>query len=137
MEERDRQAVHALLRSHGLPTAGFDEPHVSALVARDGPTVVGSAAVERYERYGLLRSVAVADSHRGRQLGQRLTRAAISLARTQGLTGIYLLTETAAGFFPKFGFTTVSREQIPEAVKQSVEFTSVCPASAHAFALPL
>jgi hypothetical protein len=64
MNSQDRPAVRALLERAGLPLDGFDEPHVIALVARDGARIVGSAAIELYEPYGLLRSVAVDEWHR-------------------------------------------------------------------------
>ena len=137
LQPHERAAVHQLLSASRLPLAGFDAPNVTAIVARDGETIVGSAAIERHGAFGLLRSVAVAESHRNRQLGLQLTRAAIALARGLELRALYLLTETAAGFFPKFGFSAVSRAEIPAEVQQSVEFTSVCPASAQAFVLPL
>jgi amino-acid N-acetyltransferase len=137
MVATDRAAVHSLLRSHRLPLQGFDDPHVVALVAQRGDEVIGCAAVEVYGSDGLLRSVAVADAHRGRALGTQLTRAAMTSAAARGLTTLYLLTETASGFFPKLGFALVARDRIPERVKQSVEFTSVCPATAQAFQLSL
>ena len=137
LQDADRAAVHALLTTCKLPLAGLDEANVVALVAKEEGVVVGSAAIEVHGRYGLLRSVAVADSHRGQQLGQRLTRQAIALAGQQGVVALYLLTETAAGFFPKLGFRAVSRADVPEAVQRSVEFTSACPASAEALRLPL
>ena len=126
----DQAAIRALLQSHGLPLAGVDDEHVVLLVARRGGQVVGSAAIEIYGRFGLLRSVAVADALRGIGIGERLTRSAIGWAEAHGLTALYLLTETAAPFFARFGFVSVTRTNIPEAVKQSVEFTSACPASA-------
>lgn len=129
--------MHALLRSHKLPLDGFDGGNVAALVARDGDRIVGSAALEIYEPYALLRSVAVDDQLRGRGLGQLLTAEAIALARRKNLRAVYLLTETAAGFFPKLGFQPVARAEIPAAVQQSVEFTSACPASAAALMLRL
>jgi amino-acid N-acetyltransferase len=137
LEDRDRAAVHALLRECKLPLDGVDAPHVSVLVAHDGDDVVGSAAIEMYGAAGLLRSVAVRESHRGQALGQALTRAAIDHARARGLSALYLLTETASGFFPKFGFVPVARTDIPGAVTSSVEFTTACPASAEAFHLSL
>ena len=137
MTAADRAAVHQLLRACKLPTDGFDAPHVVALVARVDGAIVGSAAIEQYGESGLLRSVAVSESHRGRSLGLELTRAAIALAQARGLTSLYLLTETAASFFPKFGFASVSRADIPANVTASVEFTSACPASAQAFRLSL
>lgn len=134
---RDRAVVHELLRSYKLPVEGLDDPHVATLVARHDGRVIGSAAVEIYGVFGLLRSVAVANAARGQHVGISLTSAAIELARTRRLAALYLLTETAAGFFPKFGFVPVSRADIPAEVKQSVEFTSACPARAQAFELRL
>jgi amino-acid N-acetyltransferase len=136
-DDSDRSAVHQLLRSHQLPLDGFDDARVVAVVAKDGVTVVGSAAIEVYGRVGLLRSVAVVESRRGHALGQQLTAAAIDLARTRGLQALYLLTETAAGFFPRFGFVPIARADVPDAVKASIEFTTACPATAQAFVLPI
>lgn len=133
MQDTDRDAVHQLLRGHRLPLEGFDDAHVVRIVARQGDAVIGSAAIERYGSFGLLRSVAVEQSNRGRSLGSHLTREALALARRLGMTAVYLLTETAATFFPRFGFVPVSRAEIPESVKGSVEFTTACPATAAAF----
>jgi amino-acid N-acetyltransferase len=83
-----------------------------------------------YDKAALLRSVAVDQARRGQGLGQQLTQAALSLAKQQGVTEVYLLTETAADFFPRFGFRPVSRAQVAPAVQGSVEFTTACPASA-------
>jgi amino-acid N-acetyltransferase len=66
-----------------------------------------------------------------------MTRSALALARRQGITHVYLLTETAANFFPKFGFRQVDRSQVPPAVQTSIEFTTLCPASALAMELRL
>jgi amino-acid N-acetyltransferase len=66
--------------------------------------------------------------HRG--LGQALTRAALALARERRVAAVYLLTTTADGFFTRFGFTTVAREDVPETIRQSVEFTTACPSTA-------
>ena len=43
---------------------------------------------------------------------------------------VYLLTETAGDFFPRFGFRPTTRAAVPSAVQQSVEFREACPASA-------
>src|SRR5258708_145079 len=106
------------------------EPATPALVAREGGRVAGCAVLEHYDTVGLLRSVAVAQSQRGLGLGIRLTEAAEALARARGIKALYLLTETAAGFFPRFGFRPVSRNEVALAVRQSIEFTRACPATA-------
>lgn len=129
----DLDAVLELLASNRLPEAGLADHLATALVARDGDQVVGCAAIEPYDGAGLLRSVAVAQQQRGMGLGVRLTEAAIGLARDRGIRALYLLTETAAGFFPRFGFRPVPRDEVAPAVRQSIEFTRACPASARAF----
>ncbi len=126
----DLPAVLALLEASGLPQEGLADHFATALVARRDGSVVGSAALEVYGSTALLRSVAVAASLRGRGLGQRLARAALDLARQRGVSEVYLLTETASAYFPRFGFAPIERAQVPEAVRQSVEFTSACPDSA-------
>jgi amino-acid N-acetyltransferase len=133
----DLPALLTLLAHSGLPTAGLAEHLGTALVAEDGAGLVGSAALEVYGAEALLRSVAVSPELRGTGLGQRLVTEALDHARQLGVTSVYLLTESAAGFFPRFGFRPIERAAIPAAVQQSVEFTSACPASAQAMAVPL
>ena len=100
------------------------------MVARDRGRVVGSAALELYPDGALLRSVAVSREEQGRGLGHQLTDAAIRLAQDVGAPAIYLLTTTAEGFFPKFGFERIARAEVPASVRTSVEFTSACPSTA-------
>ena len=126
----DLPAVLALLERSGLPQEGLADRLATTLVARSGDAVVGSAALELYGGATLLRSVAVDSPLRSEGLGQRLTRAALDLARQRGVATVYLLTETAADFFPRFGFQLTERAAVAPAVQQSVEFRGACPASA-------
>ncbi|HXJ29321.1 MAG TPA: arsenic resistance N-acetyltransferase ArsN2 [Gemmatimonadales bacterium] len=126
----DLPAILDLLASHRLPEAEVGQHIGTALVAREGGRVAGCAVVEPYSTAGLLRSVAVAQSLRGLGLGISLTEAAVELARSRGIQALYLLTETAADFFPRFGFRPVTRDKVAPAVRQSIEFTEACPASA-------
>ena len=52
------------------------------------------------------------------------------MAREHGVENVFLLTTTAEGFFPKFGFALIQRNDVPRSVQSSVEFHSACPASA-------
>ena len=126
----DRDAVLALLADAGLPADGLAQHFTNAIVARRDGAVIGSAALEIYQHGALLRSVAVAAPERGTGLGVRLTEAAIAHARARNIPTLYLLTTTADRFFPRFGFTTITRADVPDSVKSSVEFRSACPASA-------
>jgi amino-acid N-acetyltransferase len=140
IESADRNAVSeiaAFLTANGLPAAGLGEHATHLLVARDRGRLVGTAALEVYGRDALLRSVAVDAATRGTGLGQRMTRAALERARQSGVSRVFLLTETAATFFPKFGFTSIERSSVPDSIRGTVEFVSACPASAHVMVLEL
>jgi len=126
----DLPAILELLDGSKLPRAGLDAHVATTLVARDGKQLVGTAALELYGECALLRSVAVAPGLRGQGLGQELTRHALALARRHKIKSVYLLTETAGGFFPRFGFRAIPRDAVDPAVQRSVEFTSACPTSA-------
>jgi amino-acid N-acetyltransferase len=133
----DLPAILSLLERGGLPAAGLDQHLEAAVVAREGTRVLGCAAVELYGDAGLLRSVAVDPASRGLGLGIRLTEAALTLARSRGVRTVYLLTETATQFFPRFGFRPISREEVAAAVRRSVEFTEVCAVTAQAMVAEL
>ena len=128
--ERDLPAVRELLTRQHLPLDGVDDHVGTMVVARNGGRVLGAAAVELYADGGLLRSLVVDPSVRGQRLGQRLTEAALELARSRGTTTVFLLTTTAEEYFPRFGFERISRADVPGSVQASVEFTSACPQSA-------
>src|SRR2546425_11013151 len=126
-----------LLGQSALPPAGLADHLETPLVPHEAGHVVGSAALELYGTTALLRSVAVAPGLRGRGLGQELPGHALALARRRKIRTVYLLTETAGGFFPRFGFRAISRDAVDPAVQGSVEFTSACPTSALAMAAEL
>ena len=128
--DADGPSILQLLRDAGLPIDGLIEHLNAAFVARDGTAIVGCSALEMYADGALLRSVAVARAARGRGVGQRLTEAAVTSARSAGMPAVYLLTTSAESYFPKFGFVPISREQVPASVMQSIEFRSACPAGA-------
>jgi amino-acid N-acetyltransferase len=128
--EADGPSMLQLLRDSGLPLDGLVDHLHTALVARDSAAIVGCAALEIYSDGALLRSVVVTPAVRGRGVGERLTEAAIALARSLRTPSMYLLTTTAESYFPRFGFVRTTRELVPAGVQQSIEFRSACPASA-------
>ncbi len=133
----DLPAILNLLAQSGLPTEGLSNHLDTTLVAREGNKLVGSAALEVYGGAALLRSVAVEQRLRGHGLGHRLAQAALTYARTLDIKHIYLLTETAADFFPRFGFHPITRADVPLSIRQSVEFTTACPDTAVAMTTQL
>ena len=126
----DRSAVERLLAASKLPTAGVSDALDGFLVAEREGSVIGTIGIERYGDYGLLRSAAVDTAWQGKGIGRALVEKLLSSARAAGLRGVYLLTTTAEGYFPAFGFRRVERESVPMEVRESVEFAEACPASA-------
>jgi N-acetylglutamate synthase-like GNAT family acetyltransferase/SAM-dependent methyltransferase len=129
-QPEDYAAMAALLGEVDLPTDGLAEHFGAAWVARAGAVIAGTAALEVYGDAALLRSVAVRPAYRGEGIGERLVRAALAWAQQDGVSNVYLLTSTAGAYFPRLGFRAVERSGVPAAVRDSVEFTTVCPASA-------
>jgi amino-acid N-acetyltransferase len=122
----DLPSVEALLEAAGLPLDGVAAAFASGVVARERGAVVGCAAIERHGPAALIRSVAVAPAARGRGLGAALVAAVEALAREGGARDAYLLTETAEGWFPRFGYVPIARAEAEPAIGQSVEFTISC-----------
>ena len=126
----DLDAIVELLEANQLPTAGVADHLSTMIVARHGRRIAGAAGLELHSDGALLRSVVVSQAFRGQALGHRLTDAALSLAREEGVASVFLLTTTAENFFAKFGFEPIIRDDVPLSVRSSVEFTSACPTSA-------
>jgi len=98
--------------------------------------LIGSGGLEFYGDYALLRSVAVDESQRGKSMGKQITADLLSRAKSKSNKAVYLLTETAHDFFLKLGFNDISRNDAPEEMKLSSEFTTACPASASCMVYP-
>jgi len=133
----DLDAVERLLEAEGLPVAGVSAALEGFVVAEAAGELVGVAGLERHGGDGVLRSVAVAPSFRSKGLGGRLTERVLDAAAGSGIRRVYLLTTTAADYFPRYGFRRIAREDASPGVQESVEFVEVCPASAVAMVLEL
>jgi len=131
-ERTDFAAVRALLAVNGLPVEGVEAGALSLIVARDAAgNVHGAAGCEALGmQAGLLRSVVVAESARGRGLGHALVEAVEAAASAEGCAELWLLTTTAADFFARLGYRVTAREQAPAALRATREFSLLCPDSA-------
>ncbi len=131
----DWEAVAGLLRAAGLPLDGARE--ATLLVAAGDDGLAGCAGVEEYGEAALLRSVAVRPDAGGQGLAAALVVAALEEAAARGARDGYLLTTTAAKFFPRFGFAAVERAALPVALQASAELAGACPDTAVAMAARL
>lgn len=127
-------AALELLSQAGLPTEGVAD-HVAGFLAVHDPdgTLLAVGGLETFAepaRAALIRSVVVAPHARGRGLGDRLVRALLESADARGIGEVWLLTETAADWFPRFGFVAAARSEIQDELHRSAELNGACDASA-------
>jgi amino-acid N-acetyltransferase len=128
--ETDLPAVLGLLGKAHLPTAGVADDPSHFVMAESEGKLVGVVGLEVYGASALLRSAAVEESWRGSGVGRVLVERALDLARERGIEDVFLLTTTAEHYFPRFGFTCVSRDSVAPGIRSSIEFQEACPASA-------
>ncbi len=128
--EADLPAITALLERCKLPAADV-APHLANFtVAREGERLVGVIGLEAHGTLGLLRSLAVDEEHRGNGLARRLYATELGVARRLRIEQLYCLTTTARGFFEMLGWRALLRDEVPEVIRATAEFTTLCPASA-------
>jgi N-acetylglutamate synthase-like GNAT family acetyltransferase len=127
----DLEAVVAIVREAGLPTAGLMDAFPGGyVVVSSGSGIIATAGLEVHDRVGLLRSLAVVPTQRGAGLGRLVVEDRLRAAREQHLDAVYLLTTTAADYFRRLGFEDTSRSAVPNALRSASEFATICPASA-------
>ncbi|WP_313692959.1 arsenic resistance N-acetyltransferase ArsN2 [Halorarum halobium] len=129
--------VEAVLAANDLPNGDVRAKPECFYLARSDAAVVGVGGLEPHGENGLLRSVVIGESNRGRGYGAALCDALEARASEEGVGTLYLLTTTAAGFFRGRGYEALDRAAVPSAVRGTTEFTDLCPASATCMRKPL
>lgn len=119
----------ALLQAAALPTDDLTPQHL-AFVAEGEAGLLGVIGVELFGDIALLRSLVVSPGGRRAAIGRKLV-AALELSVTkQGVRELWLLTIDASDYFSGRGFLVRSRVEAPESIRNSAEFSSLCPGDA-------
>jgi amino-acid N-acetyltransferase len=126
----DLKPVLDLLRGHALDLSGVRETFADFLVAEEGGALVGSIGLEVHAPYALLRSAATAPGRAGGGIGSTLVTRIVDLARSRGVSGLYLFTTGAAGFFERHDFVRIDRAEMPPVLQATKQFTHACGATA-------
>lgn len=131
----DLDAISTLLRSAKLPFEDLQPGGLGDfLVARSAPDgtaePAGLIGLERFADIGLLRSLVVVPSARGAGLGAQLMADLERLAAAAAVRELWLLTIDADAYFERFGYTTRDRADAPPAIRETAEFSTLCPGSA-------
>jgi amino-acid N-acetyltransferase len=122
-------STYRLLDQCGLPHADLATPAVRLFGFFLDEELAGMVGIEPYGKVGLLRSLAVAPHQRGTGLGAVMTAHAERRADEFGLDELYLLTVTAGDFFKRLGYRTADRNEVPEAIRGTAQFSGLCPSS--------
>jgi len=122
-------AIH-LLQQAGLPTDDLVAGNL-ALIAEKKEVFRGVIGVERYGRAALLRSLLVSGEARGAGIGPALVTALETMCVAENICEMWLLTIDADAFFAKLGYETRRRSDAPDAIRNSAEFSGLCPDDAY------
>jgi len=122
--------VMKLLTESQLPTADLSAANLEHFFwCGTAQTPEGVVGLEIYDTVALLRSLAVATACRGSGCGKALVAEVERYAQSKGVQEVYLLTTTAERFFERLGYSRSARDGAPEAIRQTKEFSSLCPSS--------
>jgi amino-acid N-acetyltransferase len=128
----DWVAVRDLLLAAGLPVDDLGPDRLAGfLVAEDQNTIVGLIGLEVLRTVGLLRSLVVATNARNTGLGGKLVGALEAAALAAGIAELWLLTIDAERFFQRHNFEIVDRTAAPDEIRQTDEFSALCPDTAY------
>jgi amino-acid N-acetyltransferase len=125
----DLGVARGMLAAAGLPTEDLSSESL-AIVAEAAGDIAGIIGLERFTGRGLLRSLVVSDRFRGRGLGNTLVAALEEHALEMGVTELWLLTIDADRWFAGHAYEVIERGDAPEDIRNTREFSSLCPGDA-------
>jgi amino-acid N-acetyltransferase len=127
--QTERQEVMDLLQQQKLPVSDIKEDTLLYILL-DGEKPVGTAGLDIFDDCALLRSISVTGEVRGKGYGRVLNEQIEKFAKDSGISCMYLITHTAKDFFDRQGYCVIDRTTAPNAIKQTDQFTGLCPSSA-------
>ncbi len=126
----DYESIVNLLNHYRLITQDIDFNEQLFFVLKQNGNCSAFGAIEFYQPYGLIRSLAVNPDKTKLGYASKILVELEKCALTNEITELYLLTETAESFFAGAGFKKIDRVLAPEIIQQTNQFSGLCPASA-------
>ena len=126
----EREGLKAALVKAGLPSEDVTDPKCLFWrfeTVADVPA--GFGGLEIHAGDSLLRSIVTLPPVRRMGIGSAIVGALEGEARALKCRSIYLVTTSEAGFFGRLGYAACARSDVPEAIRQSSHFGSLCCAS--------
>ncbi|MBM9577414.1 GNAT family N-acetyltransferase [Leptospira sp. 201903070] len=122
--------VLTLLLDQGLPVEDLKNQDLDQFIGYGNESELRAViGLELHGKFALLRSLAVGDGFQKNGLGTELVQKIEEQGRRLAVETLFLLTTTAKEFFLKLGYHEMERDSLPEEIKRTEEFVSLCPAS--------
>jgi len=125
-----RPAVLALLKENDLPVTDLDEKKKPLFACIDHQKLVGTGGLELLRDCALLRSISIRKALQRKGLGSFIVGELEKVVMQRGMNCLYLLTTTAQDFFAARGYEKIDREEASAEIKDTAQFSSICPSSA-------
>jgi N-acetylglutamate synthase-like GNAT family acetyltransferase len=127
----ERGALSKALAKARLPVDDLEAPAHQLWRFETADSVpVGFGGLEIYGEDALLRSLVTLPPLRSRGIGAAIVMLLETEAAMRGCRAIWLLTESASGFFDRLGYAKCDRAVVPETIRETRQFAVLCPASA-------
>jgi len=121
-----------LLNQNKLPTNDLlgDLESIKLYSCLKSKLLIGIAGLQIFSDKALLRSLAVHPEYKGMGYGKLLVQHVETEALNFGVRELYLLTNSAEKYFLKFNYKIIPRDRLPDQIKQSQQFKTLCPVTA-------
>jgi len=129
VSENEKRQVIRLLQAQKLPVSDITEDTLLYQLQL-GERLIGTAGLEIFDDCALLRSVSVIAGVQGKGNGRSVNDQIEKFAKDSGINCMYLITTTAKDFFERQGYCVIEREEAPSAIKQTKQFSDLCPSTA-------
>jgi N-acetylglutamate synthase-like GNAT family acetyltransferase len=126
----DFPEIANLLDECKLPHSDIVPGKQNFIIAEIDRKIIGCAGFEAYNESGLFRSLGVKPIHREMKIGKDLLSKVINLSKENNVNQLYLLTTTADVYFKKSGWKVINRNEVPDDILATTEFSSICPSTA-------
>ncbi len=127
---KDLPQIIKLISDSNLPIVDLIEGKQLFVVAEVSAQIIACAGLEIHKENGLFRSLAVSPSYRNMKIGKDIFTKIIALSRKNQIKQLYLLTTTADLYFRRGGWKEIDRTEVPDKIRSTSEFSSVCPSTA-------
>jgi len=126
----EREQAAGFLKTFDLVYTDLNQPNIRIFRFEESGQLLGIGGLEIFGKLALLRSVAVDKEFQGKKAGRFICTWIEQWAKENHISELYLLTTTARDFFAHLNYQIIQRDEFPESLRQTSQFSQLCPVSA-------